>query len=124
MIKKRTNPLTSYVVWTVAESRREWYRFSFPNLAKEGKGKVSGEETKGAKDQACTVTMRILEIVGGIILLGGAAWATVRTYKGRGKSSYVILLFAIFLVAMGLYFLVDAFGALLRDFRIGSEWIR
>jgi hypothetical protein len=68
--------------------------------------------------------MWILEIVAGIILLGGAAWATVRTYKGRGMSSYIILLFAIFLVALGLYFLVDAFGAWLRDFRIGSEWIR
>ncbi len=68
--------------------------------------------------------MRILQIVAGLILLGGAAWATVRTYKGRGKSSWVILLFAIFLVALGLYFLVDAFGAYLREFRVGSEWIR
>jgi hypothetical protein len=68
--------------------------------------------------------MRILEIVAGIILLSGAAWTAVRTYKGRGASSYLILLFAIFLVTLGLYFLVDAFGALLRDFRIGSEWIR
>jgi hypothetical protein len=68
--------------------------------------------------------MRILKILVGIILLGGAAWATVRTYKGRGKSSWAILLFALFLVALGLYFLVDAFGAYLRDFRIGSEWIR
>lgn len=68
--------------------------------------------------------MRILEIVVGIILLGGAAWTTVRTYKGRGTSSYIILAFAIFLVALGLYFLVDAVGALLRDFRVGSEWIR
>jgi uncharacterized membrane protein YhaH (DUF805 family) len=68
--------------------------------------------------------MRILKIVAGLILLGGAAWATVRTYKGRGKSSWVILLFAIFLVALGLYFLVDAFSAYLREFRVGSEWIR
>jgi uncharacterized membrane protein YhaH (DUF805 family) len=68
--------------------------------------------------------MRILQIVAGLILLGGAAWATVRTYKGRGKSSWVILLFAIFLVALGLYFLVDAFNAYLREFRVGSEWIR
>jgi hypothetical protein len=68
--------------------------------------------------------MRILEIVVGIILLGGAAWATVRTYKGRGTSSFLILAFAIFLVALGLYFLVDAIGAWLRDFRIGSEWIK
>jgi uncharacterized membrane protein YhaH (DUF805 family) len=69
-------------------------------------------------------TMRILEVVAGLILLGGAAWATVRTYKGRGKSSWLILLFAIFLVALGLYFLVDAVGGWMRDFRIGSEWIR
>jgi hypothetical protein len=66
----------------------------------------------------------IVEIVVGIILLGGAAWATVRTYKGRGKSSWVILLFALFLVALGLYFVVHAFTAWLRDFRIGSEWIK
>lgn len=68
--------------------------------------------------------MRILETVVGIILLGGAAWTAVRTYKGRGPSSYVILLFAIFLVALGLYFLVDAVSGWLRDFRIGSEWIK
>jgi hypothetical protein len=68
--------------------------------------------------------MRILEIVVGVILLGGAAWATVRTYKGRGKSSWLILLFALFLVALGLYFVVDACAKLLRDFRIGSEWIK
>jgi len=68
--------------------------------------------------------MRILEMVAGIILLGGAAWTAVRTYKGRGASSYLILLFAIFLVTLGLYFLVDAVGAWLRDFRIGGEWIK
>jgi uncharacterized membrane protein YhaH (DUF805 family) len=68
--------------------------------------------------------MRILETVAGIILLGGAAWATVRTYRGRGKASWLVLLFAIFLVGLGLYFLVDAFGGWLRDFRIGSEWIK
>jgi len=68
--------------------------------------------------------MRIVEIVVGVILLGGAAWATVRTYKGRGKSSWVILLFALFLVALGLYFVVDGFVVLVRNFRIGSEWIR
>jgi hypothetical protein len=68
--------------------------------------------------------MRILEIVAGIILLGGAAWTALRTYKARGKSSWVILLFALFLVALGLYFLVDAIGAWLRDFRVGSEWIK
>jgi len=68
--------------------------------------------------------MRIVEIVVGVILLGGASWATVRTYKGRGKSSWVILLFALFLVALGLYFVVDGFVVLVRNFRIGSEWIR
>jgi uncharacterized membrane protein YhaH (DUF805 family) len=68
--------------------------------------------------------MRILEIVIGVILLGGAAWTTVRTYKGRGKSSWLILLFALFLVGLGLYFIVDACAKLLHDFRIGSEWIK
>jgi hypothetical protein len=68
--------------------------------------------------------MRLLEIAIGIILLGGAAWTTVRTYKGRGTSSYLILAFAIFLVALGLFFLFGAFGALVREFRIGSNWIR
>ena len=68
--------------------------------------------------------MRILETVVGLILLGGAAWTTVRTYKGRGTSSYLILLFAIFLVALGLYFLVDAIGGWVRDFRVGSQWIK
>jgi hypothetical protein len=68
--------------------------------------------------------MRILEIVVGIILLGGAAWAVVRTYKGRGKSSWVILMFALFLTTLGLYFVVHAVAAWLRDFRIGSEWIK
>jgi hypothetical protein len=71
-----------------------------------------------------TSTMRTLEIAIGIILLGGAAWTTVRTYKGRGTSSFLILGFAIFLVALGLFFLFGAFGALLRDFRFGSDWIR
>ena len=68
--------------------------------------------------------MRILQIVAGLILLGGAAWATIRTYKSRGKSSWIILLFALFLVALGLYLLVDAVGDYLREFRVGSEWIR
>jgi len=68
--------------------------------------------------------MRIVEIVVGVILLGGAAWATVRTYKGRGKSSWVILLFALFLVSLGLYFVVGGFAVLIRNFRIGSEWIK
>ena len=68
--------------------------------------------------------MRTLEIAIGIILLGGGAWTTVRTYRGSGISSYLVLAFAMFLVALGLFFLFGAFGALLRDFRIGSDWVR
>jgi len=71
-----------------------------------------------------TTKMRMLEILIGVILLGGAAWTTVRTYKGRGTKSFLILAFAIFLVALGLFFLFGAFGALFRDFRFGSDWIR
>jgi hypothetical protein len=68
--------------------------------------------------------MQILKLVAGIILLGGAAWATRRTYKARGKSSWIILLFALFLVTLGLYFVVDTVAAWVRNFRIGSEWIK
>jgi len=68
--------------------------------------------------------MQILKLVAGLILLGGAAWATLRTYKARGKSSWVILLFALFLVALGFYFVVDAVAVWVRDVRVGSEWIR
>jgi hypothetical protein len=68
--------------------------------------------------------MRILEIAIGIILLGGAAWTGVRTYKGRGTSSYFILVFAIFLAALGLFFLFGAFSAWLQEFRISGSWIR
>jgi hypothetical protein len=68
--------------------------------------------------------MRILEIAVGIILLVGAAWTTVRTYKGRGTSSFLILAFAVFLVALGLFFLFGAFSGLMRDFRFGSGWLR
>jgi ABC-type polysaccharide/polyol phosphate export permease len=68
--------------------------------------------------------MRTVQIAIGVILLGGAAWTTVRTYKGRGKSSFLVLAFAVFLVALGLFFLFGAFGALFRDFRFGSDWIR
>jgi hypothetical protein len=32
--------------------------------------------------------MRMIEIAIGVILLGGAAWTTVKTYKGRGISSF------------------------------------
>ena len=68
--------------------------------------------------------MRILKLIAGLILLGGAAWTTLRTYKARGKSSWIILLFALFLVALGLYFVVDVVAAWVREFRVGSEWIR
>ena len=68
--------------------------------------------------------MRLIEIVIGVILLGGAAWTTVRTYKGRGVSSIFVLAFAIFLFALGLSFLFGAFGALVRNIRFGSEWLK
>jgi hypothetical protein len=68
--------------------------------------------------------MRILEIAIGIILLGGAAWTGVRTYKGRGTSSYFIMVFAMFLAALGLLFLFGAFSAMIREFRISGDWIR
>lgn len=67
--------------------------------------------------------MRILEIAIGVILLGGAAWTTVRTYKGRGPSSWLILAFAIFLAALGLFFLFGAFSAMMHEFRVGVDWI-
>ena len=67
----------------------------------------------------------MVEIAIGVILLGGAAWATVRTYKGRGISSIFVLAFAVFLVALGLSFLFfGAFGALVRNIRFGSEWLK
>jgi uncharacterized membrane protein HdeD (DUF308 family) len=66
----------------------------------------------------------MLEIAIGVILLGGGAWATVRTYKERGTSSWLILAFAIFLVVLGLFFLFGAFDSWLRGFRIGGDWIR
>ena len=69
-------------------------------------------------------TMRLIEIAIGIILLGGAAWTTVRTYKGRGISSILVLAFAVFLVALGLCFLFGAFGELVRNLRFGSEWLK
>jgi len=68
--------------------------------------------------------MRILEIVIGVILLGGAAWTTVRTYKGRGISSILVLAFAVFLVALGLSFIFGAFGELVRNLRFGTEWLK
>jgi hypothetical protein len=71
-----------------------------------------------------TRTMRLIEIAIGVILLGGAAWTTVKTYKGRGLSSIFILAFAVFLVALGLSFLFGAFGELVRNLRFGSEWLK
>jgi hypothetical protein len=68
--------------------------------------------------------MRILEIAIGITLLCGAAWTTIRTYKGSGTSSFLILAFGVFLVALGLSFLFGAFSALVREFRISGGWIR
>ena len=71
-----------------------------------------------------TRVMRLIEIAIGVILLGGAAWTTVRTYKGRGISSILVLAFAVFLVGLGLAFLFGAFGELLRNLRFGSEWLK
>jgi len=68
--------------------------------------------------------MLILRIIVGLILLGGAAWAVVRTYKGRGKSSWLILVFSLFLTALGFYFVIRAGAEFLRDFRVGSEWLK
>jgi len=68
--------------------------------------------------------MRIIEIAIGIILLGGAAWTTVRTYRGRGVSSILVLAFAIFLVGLGMAFLFGAFGELVHNLRFGSQWLK
>ena len=68
--------------------------------------------------------MRIIEMAIGVILLGGAAWTTVRTYRGRGMSSILVLAFAVFLVALGLAFLFGAFGEFFRNLRFGSEWLK
>ena len=64
--------------------------------------------------------MRTVEIVIGIILLGGAAWTVVKSYKGRGTSSVLVLAFAVFLVALGMLFVFGAFGAWFRDLRFWS----
>jgi hypothetical protein len=68
--------------------------------------------------------MRIIEIAIGIVLLGGAAWTGVRTYKGRGTSSYFILVFGMFLAALGLFFVFGAFSSWLSGFRISGDWIK
>ena len=85
----------------------------------EDSGPLSGEPVS-----ELTRAMRLIEIAIGVILLGGAAWTTVKTYKGRGISSIFILAFAVFLVALGLSFLFGAFGALVRNLRFGSEWLK
>ena len=66
----------------------------------------------------------MIEIAIGIALLGGSAWSAVRTYKGRGTSSWLILVFAVFLAVLGLFFLFGAFSAIVREFRISSSWIK
>jgi ABC-type polysaccharide/polyol phosphate export permease len=71
-----------------------------------------------------TKAMRFIEIAIGVILLGGAAWTTVKTYKGRGVSSIIVLAFALFLVTLGLAFIFGAFGELVRNLRFGSEWLK
>ena len=86
--------------------------------------KGGSRETLWASPSQLTRAMRLIEIAIGVILLGGAAWATVRTYKGRGISSIFVLAFAVFLLALGLSFLFGAFGALVRNIRFGSEWLK
>ncbi|CDM65373.1 hypothetical protein [Pyrinomonas methylaliphatogenes] len=68
--------------------------------------------------------MRILEIATGLILLGGAAWTTVRTYRSRGVASWLVLSFAIFLAALGLFILFGAVSEVWREFRLGGNWIK
>lgn len=68
--------------------------------------------------------MRMIEIAIGVALLGGAAWSAIRTYKSRGTSSWFIMVFAMFLAALGLFFLFGAFTAVVREFRISGSWIK
>lgn len=68
--------------------------------------------------------MRMIEIAIGVALLGGSAWSAIRTYKSRGTSSWFILVLAMFLTALGLFFLFGAFSALVREFRISGSWIQ
>lgn len=69
--------------------------------------------------------MRLLEIVIGLILLGGAAWTKVRTYKGHGTKSFLIPAFAIFLVALGVCFsssaLLERCSGISGSVQIGSD---
>ena len=71
-----------------------------------------------------TNTMRMIEILIGIVLLGGAVWSGFRTYRGRGMRSIFVLMFAIFLAALGLFFVFGAFTAVVREFRISGSWIK
>ena len=71
-----------------------------------------------------TANMRMVEIAIGVALLVGAAWSAIRTYKSRGTSSWFILVLAMFLAALGLFFLFGAFSALVREFRISGSWIQ
>jgi predicted phage tail protein len=71
-----------------------------------------------------TRDMRVLETAIGVILIGGSAWTTVKTYKGRGISSIFVLAFAVFLFALGVSFLFGAFGAWVREIRFGSDWLK
>jgi hypothetical protein len=68
--------------------------------------------------------MRLIEIAIGVILLGGAAWTTVGTYKAAGISSILVLAFAVLLVALSLAFIFGAFGELVRNLRFASEWLK
>lgn len=66
----------------------------------------------------------MIEVLIGTVLLAGAVWSGFRTYRGRGMQSILVLLFAIFLAALGLFFLFGAFSAVVREFRISGSWIR
>lgn len=89
---------------------------------RQTKGKEAG--TVGSPRRRVNKAMRWIEIAIGVILLGGAAWTTVKTYKGRGVSSIIVLAFALFLVTLGLAFIFGAFGELVRNLRFGSEWLK
>ena len=68
--------------------------------------------------------MRLIEIAIGVVLLGGAAWTVVKTYKGRGISSFLVHAVAVLLVGLGLAVLFGAFGEFMRNLRFGSEWLK
>ena len=77
-----------------------------------------------SKQRRMVSTVRILEIIVGVILLGGAAWTLVKSYRGRGTSSFLVLGFAVFLVALGMLFVFGAFSAWFRAFKFGSQWVK